>query len=203
MTQLVQRCPIDGSRLLPLPASSSVRLHTSEPATDLEVDVETLQSDLTFKCERGSHIVVVADVPDAQRQGKAARLNLQAPILIRSRTTVEAVMDVVCTHYKITRADLLRQSYNADERAARRAAVYLIRENTSLSFASIGQTLGGRSHTQVRRLYRGLKEELHRNRGDARRTMYLILEQCKVEVRKREQATVVSPTVLVGMRDNR
>lgn len=63
--------------------------------------------------------------------------------------TVGIVLDAVCRHYVITRADILSARRTANIVRPRQVAIYLARKLTLQSLPKIGRRFGGRDHTTV------------------------------------------------------
>ena len=63
--------------------------------------------------------------------------------------TADAVIDSVCSFYKIAKADLLGKKKNKEIVEPRQICAYLMTEMLSIPLMSIGQALGGRDHTTV------------------------------------------------------
>ncbi len=63
--------------------------------------------------------------------------------------TADAVIDSVCSFYKIAKGDLLGKKKNKEIVEPRQICAYLMTEMLSIPLMSIGQALGGRDHTTV------------------------------------------------------
>ena len=63
--------------------------------------------------------------------------------------TTDAVIDSVCSFYKIAKTDLLGKKKNKEIVEPRQICAYLMTEMLSIPLMSIGQALGGRDHTTV------------------------------------------------------
>jgi len=63
--------------------------------------------------------------------------------------TVGEIQDAVCAHFGLTREELLSKSRVGRITWPRQVAMYLAREETSLSFPAIGAAFAGRNHTTV------------------------------------------------------
>ena len=67
----------------------------------------------------------------------------------RPEVSVNQVIDVVTRHYQLTRDELESSSRRRRIARPRQIAMYLLREETDLSLAKIGELFGGRDHTTV------------------------------------------------------
>lgn len=67
----------------------------------------------------------------------------------QSEVEPEALIDLVVHYYGLTAADLASNSRKRALVRARQVAMYLLREVLDLSFAAIGELLGGRDHATV------------------------------------------------------
>lgn len=63
--------------------------------------------------------------------------------------TIAAIIDLVCLHYRVTKADLVSERRNKEIMVPRMVAYYLAATVTRHSFPVIGRQLGGRDHTTV------------------------------------------------------
>jgi chromosomal replication initiator protein len=78
----------------------------------------------------------------------------------RVQATPEAVVEAVAAHYKVALKDLRGRARTKEIVLPRQVAMYLIREETSVSLVDIGQTLGGRDHTTVMHGIEKIEREL-------------------------------------------
>ena len=74
-----------------------------------------------------------------------------------------SILRVVARYHKIPLKVLTSASRRKGVVAARAVAIYLARELTPLSYADIGQMLGGRDHTTIMHSYRRIRDELPRD----------------------------------------
>jgi len=73
-----------------------------------------------------------------------------ADLLRRSdKLDPNAVLDAVARSFNVTVAALRGKDRDKDIVLPRQVAMYLLREETSLSLVQIGETLGGRDHSTV------------------------------------------------------
>lgn len=75
------------------------------------------------------------------------------------KTSPQVVLKSVADFYNITSADLLKRSRKKEVVRPRQVAMFLLREETKLSFPEIGQKLGGRDHSTVIHACEKIKEE--------------------------------------------
>ncbi len=65
------------------------------------------------------------------------------------KTSPQIVLKAVADFYNISAADLLKRSRKKEVVRPRQVAMFLLRDETKLSFPEIGQKLGGRDHSTV------------------------------------------------------
>src|SRR3989338_7372943 len=65
------------------------------------------------------------------------------------KTSPQSVLKNVADFYNISAADLIKRSRKKEVVRPRQVAMFLLREETKLSFPEIGQKLGGRDHSTV------------------------------------------------------
>ncbi len=71
------------------------------------------------------------------------------PTSTGSVPTVERIIDEVCEHFQLTRAELASARRTARLAVPRQLAMYLCRHHTDVPLAKIGAELGGRDHSTV------------------------------------------------------
>ena len=75
------------------------------------------------------------------------------------KTSPQAVLKSVADFYNISTNDLLKRSRKKEVVKPRQIAMFLLREETKLSFPEIGQKLGGRDHSTVIHACEKIKKE--------------------------------------------
>lgn len=75
----------------------------------------------------------------------------------RKSVSVESVFAVVCDYFSVSREDLIKKGRKKEISHPRQMLMYLLREELSTPFSSIGDLLGGRDHTTVLHAY----EKIH------------------------------------------
>ena len=75
------------------------------------------------------------------------------------KTSSQAILKSVVEFYNISSNDLLKRSRKKEIVRPRQIAMFLLREETKLSFPEIGQKLGGRDHSTVIHAYEKIKSE--------------------------------------------
>ena len=63
--------------------------------------------------------------------------------------SVEEIQNAVCSHFKLTNAELLSKDRHRSVAFARQVAMYLCRKRLSCSFPELGRAFGNRDHTTV------------------------------------------------------
>lgn len=95
-------------------------------------------------------------IPELKEVKNILNTYLSAPY---RKTPPPAVLKAVADFYNISLADLLKRSRKKEVVKPRQIAMYLLREETKLSFPEIGQKLGGRDHSTVIHACEKIKEE--------------------------------------------
>ena len=96
--------------------------------------------------------------PDIKEVKNILNTYLSAPY---RKTPPPAVLKAVADFYSISSNDLLKRSRKKEIVRPRQIAMYLLREETKLSFPEIGQKLGGRDHSTVIHAYEKIKNEVN------------------------------------------
>lgn len=95
-------------------------------------------------------------VPDAKETKNILNTYLNTPY---RKTSPQTVMKAVADFYNISANDLLKRSRKKEVVRPRQIAMFLLRDETKLSFPEIGQKLGGRDHSTVIHAYEKIKTE--------------------------------------------
>lgn len=85
-------------------------------------------------------------VPDLKEVKNILQTFLSVP---HRKTSPQVILKTVADFYNISHADLTKRSRKKEVVKPRQIAMYLLREEVSLSFPEIGQKLGGRDHSTV------------------------------------------------------
>ena len=98
-----------------------------------------------------NRLAALAQLDNQPVSMKAARHLLQDQIDVTSTSRVEcgAIIETVADYYRLSVDDLLSRSRKREIASARQTAMYLCREMTNESYASIGSRFGGRDHSTV------------------------------------------------------
>ncbi len=91
------------------------------------------------------------------------RALLEDMVPVQRSLTPEAIVHAVTTYFQIDRDELLGKSRRRTVARPRQIAMYLLREETSLSLPQIGEVLGGRDHTTVMHGYEKISREMAQN----------------------------------------
>lgn len=75
------------------------------------------------------------------------------------KTSPQNILKAVADYYSISTNDLVKRSRKKEVVRPRQIAMFLLREETKLSFPEIGQKLGGRDHSTVIHACEKIKEE--------------------------------------------
>ncbi|MEK9177611.1 MAG: chromosomal replication initiator protein DnaA [Patescibacteria group bacterium] len=77
--------------------------------------------------------------------------------------SVKEVVKIVCDFYNINEDSIYNKTRKKEIVKPRQVVMYILREDFSISFPSIGDKLGGRDHTTVIHSYEKIKEEVKTN----------------------------------------
>lgn len=76
------------------------------------------------------------------------------------------IIDATAKYYNLNLKDLVGQSRKKELVKPRQISIYLIREELSTSYPSIGEELGGRDHTTAMHSYNKIKKELNNGNNE-------------------------------------
>jgi len=85
-------------------------------------------------------------VPEIKEIKNILNTYLNAPY---KKTSPQSILKAVADFYDLSLADLIKRSRKKEVVRPRQVAMFLLREETKLSFPEIGQKLGGRDHSTV------------------------------------------------------
>src|SRR3989338_6479906 len=85
-------------------------------------------------------------IPDLKETKNILTTYLNAPY---RKTSPQVILKAVADFYNISASDLLKRSRKKEVVKPRQVAMFLLRDETKLSFPEIGQKLGGRDHSTV------------------------------------------------------
>ncbi len=91
------------------------------------------------------------------------RALLEDMVPVQRSLTPEAIVHAVASYFQIGRDALVGKSRRRTVARPRQIAMYLLREETSLSLPQIGEVLGGRDHTTVMHGYEKIAREIAQN----------------------------------------
>lgn len=95
-------------------------------------------------------------VPDIKEVKNILNTYLNAPY---RKTSPQVILKSVADFYSVSPNDLLKRSRKKEVVRPRQIAMFLLREETKLSFPEIGQKLGGRDHSTVIHACEKIKRE--------------------------------------------
>ena len=112
-------------------------------ATNIQKNVRELEGAL-------NRVIAFAQIYNRVPDLKEVKNILQAYLSVPHRkTSPQVILKTVADFYNITSTDLTKRSRKKEVVRPRQIAMYLLREEVSLSFPEIGQKLGGRDHSTV------------------------------------------------------
>lgn len=112
-------------------------------ATNIQKNVRELEGAL-------NRVIAFAQIYNRVPDMKEVKNILHAYLSVPHRkTSPQVILKTVADFYNITSTDLTKRSRKKEVVRPRQIAMYLLREEVSLSFPEIGQKLGGRDHSTV------------------------------------------------------
>ena len=112
-------------------------------ATHIQKNVRELEGALN---RIGAFSQIYNRVPDIREVKNILNTYLSSPY---RKTSPQSILKSVVEFYSITLNDLVKRSRKKEVVKPRQIAMFLLREETKLSFPEIGQKLGGRDHSTV------------------------------------------------------
>lgn len=112
-------------------------------ATHIQKNVRELEGALN---RVGAFSQIYNKVPDIKEAKNILNTYLSSPY---RKTSPQSVLKSVADFYSISLSDLVKRSRKKEIVKPRQVAMFLLREETKLSFPEIGQKLGGRDHSTV------------------------------------------------------
>ena len=112
-------------------------------ATHIQKNVRELEGALN---RVGAFSQIYNRIPDIKEVKNILNTYLSSPY---RKTSPQSILKSVAEFYNITSNDLVKRSRKKEVVKPRQVAMFLLREETKLSFPEIGQKLGGRDHSTV------------------------------------------------------
>jgi chromosomal replication initiator protein len=78
----------------------------------------------------------------------------------RRRLSDTTVLEAVCAYYSVDKETIVGRRRDKHTALARQVAMYLLREESNLPFASIGRILGGKDHSTVLHACRRISDRI-------------------------------------------
>src|SRR3989344_4002893 len=123
-------------------------------ATHIQNNVRELEGALN---RVGAFSQIYNRIPDIKEVKNILNTYLSSPY---RRTSPQSILKAVADFYSISGSDLIKRSRKKEVVKPRQIAMFLLREETKLSFPEIGQKLGGRDHSTVIHACEKIKSEL-------------------------------------------
>jgi len=123
-------------------------------ATHIQKNVRELEGALNKVMAFGQ---IYNRVPDIKEVKNILNTYLSTPY---RKTSPQTILKSVADFYSISLADLVKRSRKKEIVKPRQIAMFLLREETKLSFPEIGQKLGGRDHSTVIHACEKIKNEI-------------------------------------------
>jgi chromosomal replication initiator protein len=121
-------------------------------AQTVKSNVRELEGALIRLAAKSSLTEKVIDLEFAQSE--LARVTPRRPDVM----SVEDIQRAVCTHFRLSNADLLSKDRHKSVAFARQVAMYLCRQRLKCSFPELGRAFGNRDHTTVMSAVRRVEE---------------------------------------------
>ncbi|HXK41095.1 MAG: hypothetical protein A3G45_02230 [Candidatus Staskawiczbacteria bacterium RIFCSPLOWO2_12_FULL_37_15] len=112
-------------------------------ATHIQKNVRELEGALN---RVGAFSQIYNRIPDIKEVKNILNTYLSSPY---RKTSPQSILKAVADFYSISGSDLIKRSRKKEVVRPRQIAMFLLREETKLSFPEIGQKLGGRDHSTV------------------------------------------------------
>ena len=112
-------------------------------ATHIQKNVRELEGALN---RVGAFSQIYNRIPDTKEAKNILNTYLSSPY---RKTSPQSILKSVAEFYNISSSDLIKRSRKKEIVKPRQVAMFLLREETKLSFPEIGQKLGGRDHSTV------------------------------------------------------
>lgn len=112
-------------------------------ATHIQKNVRELEGALN---RVGAFSQIYNRIPDIKEVKNILNTYLSSPY---RKTSPQSILKSVAEFYNISSNDLVKRSRKKEVVKPRQVAMFLLREETKLSFPEIGQKLGGRDHSTV------------------------------------------------------
>jgi chromosomal replication initiator protein len=123
-------------------------------ATHIQKNVRELEGALNRVVAFGQ---IYNRIPDLKEVKNILNTYLSTPY---RKTSPQTILKSVADFYSISLADLVKRSRKKEIVKPRQIAMFLLREETKLSFPEIGQKLGGRDHSTVIHACEKIKNEV-------------------------------------------
>jgi chromosomal replication initiator protein len=121
-------------------------------AQTVKSNVRELEGALIRLAAKSSLTEKAIDIDFAQSE--LARVTPRRPDVM----SVEDIQRAVCTHFRLSNADLLSKDRHKSVAFARQVAMYLCRQRLKCSFPELGRAFGNRDHTTVMSAVRRVEE---------------------------------------------
>ena len=122
-------------------------------ATHIQKNVRELEGVLN---RVGAFSQIYNRIPEIKEVKNILNTYLSSPY---RKTSPQSILKAVADFYSISGSDLIKRSRKKEVVKPRQVAMFLLREETKLSFPEIGQKLGGRDHSTVIHACEKIKSE--------------------------------------------
>ena len=152
--------PPDLETRLAILRSKAERTGRNIPNEILEIIAERVQSNIRELEGALNRIIAFADLSGSSLTSSLVEVALADLLPQHGDVQPEAVVNQVAQYYKLSVDKLLSLDRSRDVARPRQVAMYLLREETHISYPQIGAVLGGRDHTTVMYAVNKIKKEI-------------------------------------------
>jgi chromosomal replication initiator protein len=152
--------PPDLETRLAILRSKAERTGRNIPNEILEIIAERVQSNIRELEGALNRIIAFADLSGSSLTSNLVEVALADLLPQHGDVQPEAVVNQVAQYYKLSVDKLLSLDRSRDVARPRQVAMYLLREETHISYPQIGAVLGGRDHTTVMYAVNKIKKEI-------------------------------------------
>jgi chromosomal replication initiator protein len=125
-------------------------MKTVVPMDVLMVIAERVESNIRELEGALNRLIVQAHLYENGLNRKVAEEILNNLMPQRRPREASSVLEIVADHFRLTLDDLTGRTRTKEVAYARQVAMYMLREENTLSLPTIGHLLGGRDHSTVR-----------------------------------------------------
>jgi chromosomal replication initiation ATPase DnaA len=142
----VQHCSICGKPLSRYNNTESCFHHPDTGKVQRQVEREALRSRAVAKASQDELVAMAIQTNQASLARLAEEKLAEGE---EERIRQDLIFDLVCQDFSVSRGEIIQSGRKTVFVEARQVLMYLLYNDTSLSYPTIGKLLGGRDHTTV------------------------------------------------------